>query len=63
LLIERLIADARTIGYDAMRLDTLPPKMGKAVQLYEAYGFHEIASYYDNPNDAVLFMELKLLRQ
>jgi ribosomal protein S18 acetylase RimI-like enzyme len=63
LLIERLIEDARAIGYDAMRLDTFPPKMGKAVQLYEAYGFREIAPYYNNPNEGVLFMELNLSRR
>ena len=60
LLIERVIDDAREIGYVAMRLDTFPPKMGKAVQLYESYGFHEIPAYYNNPNDGVLFMELRL---
>lgn len=60
LLIERVINDAKGIGYDAMRLDTFPPKMGKAVRLYESYGFREIAPYYDNPNDGVLFMELSL---
>ena len=60
LLIEHLIADAKEIGYARMRLDTFPPKMGKAVQLYEAYGFHEIPPYYDNPNEGVLFMELRL---
>jgi putative acetyltransferase len=60
LLIERAIDDAREIGYSAMRLDTFPPKMGKAVQLYELYGFREIAPYYDNPNEGVLFMELAL---
>jgi GNAT superfamily N-acetyltransferase len=59
-LIERLIEDARKIGYDRMRLDTFPPKMGKAVQLYEAYGFREIDPYFDNPNEGVLFMELAL---
>ncbi|MBP9663050.1 MAG: GNAT family N-acetyltransferase [Pyrinomonadaceae bacterium] len=59
-LIERLIADAREIGYSRMRLDTFPPKMGKAVSLYEAHGFVPIAPYYDNPNDRVLFMELTL---
>lgn len=59
-LIERLIADAKKIGYGRMRLDTFPPKMGKAVQLYEAYGFREIDRYYDNPNEGVLFMELAL---
>ena len=60
LLIERLIADAREIGYQKMRLDTFPPKMGKAVKLYESHGFRPIAPYYENPYDAVLFMELTL---
>ena len=60
LLIERVIEDAGEIGYSAMRLDTFPPKMGKAVRLYESYGFHKIPAYYNNPNEGVLFMELKL---
>lgn len=60
LLIDKVLDDARTIGYSKMRLDTFPPKMGKAVQLYGAYGFYEIPPYYDNPNEDVLFMELAL---
>ncbi len=56
-LIERLIADAREIGYHKMRLDTFPPKMGKAVRLYESHGFSPIPPFYDNPHDGVLFME------
>jgi len=56
-LIERLIAEARKIGYTKMRLDTFPPKMGKAVKLYEFHGFYEIPPYYDNPYDDVLYME------
>lgn len=56
-LIRRLIADARELGYKKMRLDTYPPKMGKAVSLYEAHGFVQIPPYYDNPHDGVLFME------
>lgn len=59
-LIEQLIADAREMGYSKMRLDTFPPKMGKAVGLYEAHGFVEIAPYYENPHTGVLFMELSL---
>ncbi|QYO67841.1 GNAT family N-acetyltransferase [Leptolyngbya sp. 7M] len=59
-LIEKLITVAREIGYKRMRLDTFPPKMGKAVSLYEAYGFRPIPSYYDNPHDGVLYMELEL---
>jgi len=56
-LIEKVIADARAIGYERMRLDTYPAKMGKAVGLYETHGFHEIPPYYDNPDGDVLFME------
>jgi len=59
-LIERLIMDARGIGYQKMRLDTYPPKMGKAVNLYESHGFRPISRYYDNPHEGVLFMELML---
>jgi GNAT superfamily N-acetyltransferase len=59
-LIERIIAEARRSGYEKMRLDTYPPKMGKAVSLYEAHGFLPIPPYYDNPHDDVLFMELSL---
>lgn len=61
-LIERLIADAREIGYQRMRLDTYPPKMGKAVSLYESHGFVPIPPYYQNPYDGVLFMEIDLCR-
>jgi GNAT superfamily N-acetyltransferase len=60
-LIETLIADAQEIGYLKMRLDTYPPKMGKAVKLYESHGFRPIEPYYNNPHDGVLFMERDLL--
>lgn len=59
-LIEKLIDEARKEQYSKMRLDTFPPKMGKAVSLYESHGFRPISPYYDNPYDGVLFMELDL---
>jgi putative acetyltransferase len=59
-LIEKVINEARVVGYKIMRLDTLPPKMKKAVSLYEAYGFKEIPAYYHNPNAETLFMEKDL---
>ncbi|HKP71125.1 MAG TPA: GNAT family N-acetyltransferase [Pyrinomonadaceae bacterium] len=59
-LIERLISEARIEGYERMRLDTYPPKMGKAVSLYESHGFRPIPPYYHNPHQGVLFMELNL---
>lgn len=59
-LVEKVISEARAAGYSKMRLDTFPPKMGKAVKLYESHGFREIAPYYDNPHAGVLFLELDL---
>ena len=59
-LIEKLIEEARLEKYSKMRLDTFPPKMGKAVSLYEAHGFRPIAPYYDNPYEGVLYMEADL---
>jgi GNAT superfamily N-acetyltransferase len=59
-LIEELISDARGIGYEKMRLDTFPPKMGKAARLYKSHGFVQIPPYYENPHPGVLFMELNL---
>jgi ribosomal protein S18 acetylase RimI-like enzyme len=56
-LIEKLIAEARALGYKRMLLDTLPDKMPKAVALYRFYGFRQIAPYYDNPHKDTLFME------
>lgn len=59
-LIELVIGDAKSMGYEKMRLDTYPPKMGKAVDLYRSHGFYEIPRYYDNPGKDVLFMEKTL---
>jgi GNAT superfamily N-acetyltransferase len=60
LLIEKLIEEARKIGYQKIRLDTYPPKMAKAVRLYQSYGFRQIEPYYHNPYGETLFMELSL---
>ncbi len=59
-LVRKLIEEARSAGYSKMRLDTFPPKMGKAVSLYQSHGFEQIPAYYDNPHPDVLFMELAL---
>lgn len=59
-LIERVIAEAQEIGYSKMRLDTYPPKMGKAVSLYLSHGFVQIPPYYNNPHPDVLYLELAL---
>jgi ribosomal protein S18 acetylase RimI-like enzyme len=59
-LAQRIIDEARAIGYQRMRLDTLSEQMGSAIGLYRALGFKEIAPYYENPVPGALFMELTL---
>jgi ribosomal protein S18 acetylase RimI-like enzyme len=60
-LAETVIAEAKLIGYQAMRLDTVEDKMQSAVALYRALGFREIAPYTVNPESSVIFMELALV--
>jgi GNAT superfamily N-acetyltransferase len=60
LLAERLIADARVIGYDFMRLDTVPAQMADANRLYRSLGFYEIPAYCNNPQPEVSYLELPL---
>ncbi len=59
-LVESIIEEARIIGYERIRLDTMPGRMDTAIALYEAVGFKEIAPYYDTPVGDTKFMELKL---
>jgi GNAT superfamily N-acetyltransferase len=59
-LTEASIAAAREIGYQRLRLDTLPDRMDQAVRLYSELGFAEIRPYYDSPVAGTRFMELKL---
>jgi ribosomal protein S18 acetylase RimI-like enzyme len=59
-LTERVIAEARTIGYERMRLDTVAAHMQAAVALYRTLGFRQIAPYRANPQPSVLYMELNL---
>jgi putative acetyltransferase len=60
LLAERIVAEARQIGYRAMRLDTVEPVMKDAVAMYRRLGFKEIAPYCNNPIAGALYMELEL---
>ncbi|HEY7616984.1 MAG TPA: GNAT family N-acetyltransferase [Terriglobales bacterium] len=59
-LAERVIAEARAIGYTRMRLDTVEPMMKDAVALYRRLGFKEIAPYRVNPIEGAMYMELRL---
>jgi len=59
-LADRIIAEARGIGYRRMRLDTVEPMMKDAVAMYRKIGFKEIAPYRPNPIAGALYMELQL---
>jgi putative acetyltransferase len=58
-LAEKLIAESRTIGFQSIRLDTLPA-MSAATRLYRSLGFVRCAAYYETPLQDTIFMELKL---
>ena len=60
MLVERVIAEARTIGYERMRLDTVESAMKDAIALYRRLGFREIAPYSVIPIEDALWMELLL---
>jgi len=60
VLAEAIITEARNIGYQRMRLDTIEPIMKDAVEMYRKLGFREIAPYRLNPIAGAMYMELLL---
>lgn len=59
-LVQKILAEARQIGYGRIRLDTVEPVMKDAVAMYRRLGFREIAPYRANPIAGALYMELLL---
>jgi len=58
-MTEAVIKTARSLGYDELRLDTLP-SMTTAMRLYDAMGFERTGPYYAPTPDGTVFMRLKL---
>lgn len=56
-----LMDEARGIGYDQMRLDTLPSMTG-AIALYRSLGFETIPPYRNLPVPGALFMWVNLIQ-
>ncbi len=59
ILVEKIIEDARKIGYSYMLLDTLP-FLQSAIHIYRKFGFYEIESYNNSPMDNSIYMKLDL---
>jgi putative acetyltransferase len=57
--VESIVEEAITLGYHAMRLDTLD-RLIEAMVLYESTGFRPREPYYDNPLPGVIYWEMEL---
>jgi GNAT superfamily N-acetyltransferase len=60
VLTARVLGEARAIGYQRLRLDTVEPVMKDAVAMYRRMGFQEITPYRVNPMLGTLYMEIDL---
>ena len=58
-LSEAAIEAGKILGYERMRLDTLP-SMEIANRVYKSLGFVEIDSYRHNPLEGAIYLELNL---
>ena len=58
-LVQRVIEDARSIGYRCLLLDTLP-FLTVAIGMYKRMGFVEIPSYNNSPMENLVYMRYDL---
>lgn len=58
-LVDRVLQDAKAIGYRHMLLDTLP-FLESAIHMYQKRGFYRIPCYNDSPVETTIFMQCDL---
>jgi len=58
-LVQRIIEDAKEIGYKNMLLDTFP-FLESAIAMYKNCGFVEIESYNNSPMEGLIYLQLEL---
>lgn len=59
-LVDELLRQARLLGYSCMRLDTHPPTMQAALEMYRRLGFREVSPDPLEPVEGLIYMELQL---
>ncbi len=59
LLVQKIITDAKEIGYSHILLDTLP-FLDKAIRMYKQFGFYAIDCYNNSPMSTSIYMRLDL---
>ena len=59
ILVEKIVEDARNIGYTHILLDTFP-FLETAIKLYKKLGFYEIESYNNSPMDNLIYLKFDL---
>jgi GNAT superfamily N-acetyltransferase len=57
LLLTRFMEMADVLGYQYVRLDTIP-RLQEALRIYRRAGFKEIAAYYHNPDPDAVYMQI-----
>jgi len=60
-LVERLLLEARRLGYSSMRLDSHPPTMQAAMEMYRKLGFREVSPEPLEAVEGLIYMELPLV--
>ena len=59
-LVDRVLLEARSLGYSCLRLDTHPPSMQAALAMYRKLGFQEVAPDPSEAVEGLVYMELQL---